>query len=411
MIIYVVGRNIQNMDNLVPFVYPGALVQIGDMPPITVTQFEYRFYGHDGTDIIIIYDDGNHYRLSSEDTKVKCLSDSHTELSQLFTCLDPEVFRPLMSFLSGDHPLSAPHIFTREKFDRMISKQCETFAYFLSAEPREQFMTHVEKRFNETFHDKECSLYKIGVMFDNEHVCDTVAHLRTLIMIISNNTIHITKNNCIGAVEIIRGAPQYIHITPGGSLIIGTYGQGCCKHPLTRILFWTAMLKKHPDFMSLFTDHYLIPLISDLKRHNFICCTDYNSLQDIIKDFDLDACILCRKASLGKRQVVRSWGRSNYNYDNCGHNNCYNYHLLLLAVLRNGWKGDSDHGRTTLNYRGVDLDAKFDCGDNLSFGPVCGYVYYIRGSFSTFLDFVLPIDNISELEVSDDDSASDSSDE
>jgi len=55
---------------------------------------------------------------------------------------------------------------------------------------------------------------------------------------------------------VIRQYPQYVHITPGGSLIIGTYGQGVCKHPLTRIIFWAAMLKKRPEFKSLFNTTY-----------------------------------------------------------------------------------------------------------------------------------------------------------
>ena len=102
---------------------------------------------------------------------------------------------------------------------------------------------------------------------------------------------------------------------------------------------------------------------------------------------------MCRKVPTGKRSAVRYWGTPIYDHNKlCDHADHYNYHLLLLAVLRNGWKGTCDNGYTTLSYCSNNLRVKFDSGNNLCFGLYRQYAYYIRCSFSSFLDIVLPIE-------------------
>lgn len=162
---------------------------------------------------------------------------------------------------------------------------------------------------------------------------------------------------------MIRQQPQYAHITPGGSFVVGSYGQGVCRHPLTRIIFWATMLKKRPEYLDLFNTSYQTQLNKDLIRHRFIHKSQ-DTIQDMIDNFDLSVCLECGIGSHNKENfIVRSWDLIGLDHRaGCAHDH-YNYHVLLFAVLRNGWIGSESHGHTTLLYRDRQETVEYSSGD------------------------------------------------
>jgi hypothetical protein len=67
----------------------------------------------------------------------------------------------------------------------------------------------------------------------------------------------------------------------------------------------------------------------------------------------------------------------------------FNFHLILLAVLKNGWNGTSIKGYTKINYLDRDEKVKFCSGGYLSFKQVVDYAYYMRHIFNVFLETMI----------------------
>lgn len=233
---------------------------------------------------------------------------------------------------------------------------------------------------------------------------ENIAHLSSLLNFIFRYELpfNIVNDSCLHGSYVLYDYTQYIQITPIGSSVIGRDGGGICRHPLTRIIFWTVLLKKQPKYLSLFDTYYKDQLNKDLKRHKFISTdgTDNcNTLEQMVKAFNTDICIYCTKS-----------GKFIHNCNDCLN---YNFHLMLLAVMKNGWHGTSEFGYTTLSYRKMEEKIKYTSGYNLSFRGVIGYFYYIRHLFHEFLlmmtDKFIEIDK-SEIIDSDDSDTLDSDD-
>ncbi len=83
----------------------------------------------------------------------------------------------------------------------------------------------------------------------------------------------------------------------------------------------------------------------------------------------------------------------------------FSFHLILLAVLKNGWCGISTKGYTSLNYLGIDERIKFESGSHLSFKNVVDYAHYVRYIFHFFLE--LMVNNFKSMDESNSESRSD----
>lgn len=403
-------------------IYPGAEIVLGENCPITVKRFDYTYMFCQDIPHISVYDDHNivhrlEYRptgvftnVFDDEYQVTLPSEPHNYLHKAWTMLPTHLFSHFISFMRKNSSglFCEPNAFTLEEFNKEIQQQLKLFEYFMTEDPRDFLIKKISSSFRDKIqHSDDCcrSGMGMGIDFCLEHTCDDVGHLRVLldVAIDKDIVIHRTKDECLGAVSMIRNSPQYVHITPGGSFIIGTYGQGVSNHPLTRIIFWAAMLKKHPNLHSLFDLKYKTALNEDLKMHRFIM-NDCSTIHEMIEKFDTSVCVACGSVcGMQKVRNVRSWGSTTYYSRKCCDNTRdYNYHLLLLGVLRNGWHGSSSYGHTTINYLGQDETIKFRSGNILSFRGG-DYFYYIRAAFATFLEAMIDEFNNEDEESSSSD--------
>ena len=192
-------------------------------------------------------------------------------------------------------------------------------------------------------------------------------HLEIVLKHIYKDEFHINKDICSCSVEEYKDL-WYIHITPRGSYIVGNKAD-ISLHPLTRIIFWAMMLKKHPDHVDIFNEYYRKWLNNDLKEYSLIK-DDCDTLQEMIDNFDTSKCI-CKDMCNDKCMA-------------------YNFHLILLAVLKHGWKGNHTKGKTMIKYKIFEEQIKFESGATLSFRQ-SDYFWYMRHLFHQFL--ILMVDN------------------
>jgi hypothetical protein len=233
-----------------------------------------------------------------------------------------------------------------------LKNRWEQFAIFATRDKRQFLIERLEEAFTEAAqHSPRCP--DRTHCFDGEHLCDPSAHLMVLLDLAMNthNFLVPTKKRYLGGVSVINGTPQYVHITPGGSFITGQYGQGTCRHPLTRILFWTILLKHRPEFQQLYTRQYQQILLDDLARYRF---GTGETLPDLITNFNTNLSLATGAATTRLCiYPIRGWGdqpvvkAKTYEFEQH-----YKLHLLILSLLRTGWKG-----RTKIYY----------CGDKITF--------------------------------------------
>jgi len=318
-------------------------------------------------------------------SKVQFLSDPNEYIFKAIQAFELSVFVKFMSVIPSE---------SYKEFIDDLKNRWEEFGYFISDDPITFIMNKIRCT-KPRKHSDECNkVYLQGPTFDGSHICDDVAHVRLLIDIACDKkiTIHQAKDDSLLAVSLIQNNPQYVHITPDSSHIPGSYGYGQCNHPLTRVLFWRVILHTRPELRVLFDTHYRVPLYHDLIKHGFIhkYC---DSIEKMVETFDTSICIQCM-------QDPSMQSRSNF----CDHGH-YNYHLLLLAVLQNGWHGTITKGYTELKYCGHTEKVEFEAGDFLSFRRTVDYAYFIRGSFRYFLKIVSTmITMVPEIDSSDDSS-------
>ncbi|CAH6420155.1 Hypothetical protein HVR_LOCUS1111 [uncultured virus] len=384
------------LEDLFTRVYPGASVQIND-EIIEIKQISYTWVSDNLQVRInehshrkkIIYVEG---KIICDDNEVQLLSSPHTDLIDAWKYIPFSKLFAFMSFIYKDRELrNETYLFSSVEFSKVLSDQWNIFEYFRSTNQKNYLMKHLGSAFVENLpHSDKCAKHNQGLTFDGDHVCDEIRHLCCLLEIAFNKkiTIHETEGNCLGAVVILRETPQFIHITPNGFFISGTYGQGTCRHPLTRLIFWKCLLVKVPKYTMFFQQYHHQRLLIDLCQHGFITPVTNLNLDQMISRFNTSICVKCRKDSKSLiRREIRTW-HNTYNYIRCNCNSDYEYHLTLLAVLRNGWNGSIHSGSTVLDYHGEEsiVYYKSDTKDGtLSFLQVSHYVYFIRAAFGTFL--------------------------
>lgn len=221
-------------------------------------------------------------------------------------------------------------------------------------------------------------------MYSNSRSHDVISeagdanHIRYLLKLIIkevDSSFHISEDFSLnGVINKSSVSPIYIHITPLGSSIISniSINNGVCVHPLARLLFWSFLLRFEPCYISLFNDHYKERLNLDLMKYNFIEHKADN-IKEMVDLFNTQICIgCCKEPTLTCRDYIG-----------------FNFHLILLAVLKNGWHGTSTEGYTRLNYLGVYEKIKFLSGGYLSFKQAVDYAYYFRHIFNVFLETII----------------------
>jgi len=400
-------------------IYPGAEIRIGD-DILTVRQFRYMMRSDNDIPKIIIYESSSIRNIKSPlnehvvdhikqenrpetsdhiliykkegvysgDNIVDLLSSSHEDLRRAIESLNMNIFIDLMSFMQEENMKEGSHDLTEKQFTTILKRGLSKFEYFLSRDRNKYIVEAIERSFYEKIiHSKDCAHFG-GTIFGDGHVCDETSHMRVLLSVAINPkiAIHATKNNCLGAVIVVRQQSQLIHIHPGGFLISGNCGQGICRHPLTRIIFWFLILIKRPRFISIFNTHYLSQLNDDLIANKFIE-TPCGTIKEMIKRFNTQICVKCGEESATYSYFdIRTFNSSCQAYGSLcdSHKDHYNYHLLLFSVLRNGWNGSSQEGWSILKYRDVKQRVKFVTGEILSFRE-CDYPHYIQTLFSDFL--------------------------
>jgi hypothetical protein len=377
-------------------VYPGSQVIIDGKNTKTIIKFKYETVYNNDIPNIYIYDiNGVQNCLTLYEGKVLCdgsdarlISYCNDHLVKAWCFLPHCIFPNYMSFLD-----TRCDIVTLNDFDSQLKLRWIQFAFHAPKISKDQKYSLINKLGNlfnsfdsSNSHSINCSNHMY--IFDGEHVCDESVHLKMLLNIVMDSDIVIiqTKNSCLGAVSIMNDTPQYIHITPAGSFIMGDpdynqknqdlpriskifpvertllslpnynhkdqdlfdSGNGICRHPLSRLIFWTILLKKRPIYASLFNDKYLQFLNDDLKHHMFIVksCTTIN---EIIMNFDTSRCLACSRKHLttigdpdGEDNVlsnvyplIKGWNQNNHiQTKTCIHENKYVDHLTILRIIK-----------------------------------------------------------------------------
>lgn len=248
-------------------------------------------------------------------------------------------------------------------------------------------------------HKSYCQKYD----FDGHHLCYNADFFTQLMQLCLTEDTFLTQTDNMSTLAIIHTMNDQrvvCHITPGGFFLSSTENTGVCKHPLSRLIFWITLLKMKPQYESAFNSTYLNMLNADLKRHGFVtqsCAT----LQDMATAFNTELCPSCCKSK--ETKTYKDYNVLTFNsgyYDGelrrhpkdktgCKCNNFdYFLQLLCLAVLKNGWTGDSYDGQTTLDYCGEELTANLECGQDLYFHS-CHVGGPPRRVFRSFLDLII----------------------
>lgn len=152
--------------------------------------------------------------------------------------------------------------------------------------------------------------------------------------------------------------PTLVIVRPTG-IEIDDIDNRICTLPLSRVLVWAMLLKKHWQLKEIFNAHFQQPLIKEL-RENRLFFGDVDD--DIVQCFETDVCICCSKPMSYK---------PGYDFDymcKCRHMQRYEYnlHLMLLGILQNGWNGEIDiRGTGIVKYGSCEYKIKYEgCGDN-----------------------------------------------
>lgn len=205
----------------------------------------------------------------------------------------------------------------------------------------------------------------------NQFEADDTEHLCTLLtMIFRDDNFSYGTGCCISGVIDNNHDQSYINITPNGSSIIMPDRGSVNIHPLTRVIFWTVMLKLNPGFGSLFSSYHQNKLQSDLTqagllRNNFNSAYyAYNYMVDVVRNLKLDI----------------------YASDDDNEFRRLAFHLICIAVFRNGWNGTSTKGCVQLYYGGSMKEIKFSSEDILSFNNVEYPCDCVKGTFQSFLE-------------------------
>lgn len=375
-------------------IYPGSFIKYLNTDKIEVVQVSYDWpASYETSDFSIIINraskSGKEIYIESVDDKIyvsgiessenhfEILSSPNETLSAIWNNCRFSDLSKIMSFIGE---LKA------KNFSKFILNRWEKFEYYRSEDPRQFLINYIDAAFDREL--QHCIYCERKLIFDGEHVCDGTSHLRCLLRIAfdKNIIIHETKNNCLGAVVFLSEDLQYIHITPNGSFIVGTSGQGTCRHPLTRLIFWKCLISTRPEYSAIFNKHYHYFLSKDLKDFNFIISEFELSIDEMISHFNISRCLMCGNAGHTINRKIRSWDHhSTYNSKSCQCNSFYNYHLILLGVLKNRWMGDDNYGRMVLDCYGGQKKIKFEAGNVLTFDGDIDYCHFIRGDFSIFL--------------------------
>jgi len=259
-----------------------------------------------------------------------------------------------------------------------------------------------------TEHTEKCnrSIKKIVLSvsktnLDEGHVCCEMSHLEMILKIAldQNITLHVIKDKCLAGVIIYNHQPQHIFIFPTETIIFGTYGHGTSRHPLNRIIFWSISLRNRPMFLSIFNEYHQVQLIHDLVENSFIDSNkntvklkiftvpeDLNTVEKLINKFNTSNCVACG-ISCQERIYFKSRGCSDHilTFD---HDCIYDYHLIILSVLKNGWNGSLQDGHSKLQYRDTNMLIKYRYG-LLSLRKESENIDHAMSDFRLFLKFVL----------------------
>jgi hypothetical protein len=395
-------------------VYPGVDFTIGDKT-YTVQAFLYSDTSFrvltESKSFYFKLQDGVFVTERPHSEVVRISNDPHPLLIEIYTRLPSNVLTNFFTFMSdGCYGMKSMN---REEFDTTLQQQYQAYAYYFSGDPSSFLKQKIESFFVVRIpHDRCCTDNEIG-----GHACDINAHIYFLLQTIHDGAenYQVTENGCLGIAQSRWNGVTYVHVTPGGSMIVVEnhsglvqgMGQGINIHPLVQILFWHSLLQKRPDFLELFNSTYLDPLNKSLIQKRFISapCSD---VQSMIQQFNTSICINCFEPPSKICHLIKSFGETAKIYAFCSHND-YEYGLLLLGVLKNGWHSN----RTYLDYMGNRLKIVYHPSE-LQFGNE-HFMAMFRGGFLKFISdneeflklipnpFPLPDISDSETSSSDDD--------
>ena len=310
-------------------IYPGAwLIIRGDLNSDSVSHVDYSFpHDSESLQVWIKTNIGTEYTLHFEGAELFCghrsvrlLSSINKYIAKAWEIFPTNVFRAYMSF---------PYT-NKATFKGMLKSRWDNFAYYRAQNRRDFLIDFFKKRFAAPItHLVTCQ--DSAHTFDEEHVCNLGDHLSVLIKVaLDPDHIIETKYPCLGAVVLVNDDPQFVHITPAGSWICGTVGSGVCRHPLSRLIFWTLLTKSAP-YQHLFMQHYRDILAVDLIRYQFGTNIDA-SLQEMVTNFNLN--VNLSGLVIRKRRIhrVQSWNTLPV-VESTEVELPFYYHLMILAFL------------------------------------------------------------------------------
>lgn len=325
-------------------IYPGAQITIGRIRLKTITKFYYELNHNFDIVAIHIYDNiqvkdslkFNNGKILLNETEVYLISKSNDILANAWASFSHNVFIEFMSFMYENFDYNITNErqllhFTIHDFELVLKNRWSQFTFFVAKDQCNFLIKYFDSAFSQKIiHSSDCT--DQNHIYDSDHVCNPAAHLRVLFDVALNpNTKLIqTKDSCLAAVIIISGIPQYIHITPYGSFITDN---GACRHPLTRIIFWIALLQIQPIYLTLFKDKYHENLNYDLKYHMFNN-TSCLTINEMIQKFDDKRCLNCSHYKRPALPLITGWNIINPSPKTCNYEHKYNYHYKLLSLIK-----------------------------------------------------------------------------
>ena len=190
-----------------------------------------------------------------------------------------------------------------------------------------------------------------GIDYESEHTCSEEVHLQVLLTSMLERTSFMmwTSTAMMTAIQF-QGTPVAIYISPTGTMITATEGRGYSTHPLTRLIFWKVFLKFYP-YYGVITGA-ILQLQEDLIRSHFMIHPE-NSITGMLRAFRSMICLSCLRLPTYHRLSIRDpfWTQE-YPVYCCRKDGGYRFHLLILGILRNEWKGTTINGNSYTLYQG-----------------------------------------------------------
>ena len=251
-----------------------------------------------------------------------------------------------------------------EEFSECVSPEKKLDRFLCAFSCNDQYLKNVIHTDYKTGFEDKCDKCKLNMPHEKYHSCgwggSSFCHVVTAVLI---NTSKIScDGDCIIMISADREYPVLIIIRPE-SIEIDGIGNEICYLPLSRLLVW-KMLLYYTCLRDAFDKYFRNKLIDDLYENNFIGYKGMESINDILSAYKTQVCLCCAK-------VVRY----NYNGDEnfepgckCGYHD-YDYHvqMMLMGILKNGWRGDEYSGYTTINDRKFEDKLKLTEGDRVHF--------------------------------------------